>query len=113
MPTALINAIKSYPEGVTRLSLHELTTFNALIYYLKEQISWHQSATLPGPPLSLPNDVVAFCADALHSSHAIIIQSWKAFSLCGRTRTQMIQPVVYKTESCWDFFAAPVQTCNR
>jgi hypothetical protein len=79
MPTTLINALESYPEGVIGLSLHELMTFSALVHHLKERISWHQSATLCGPPLSLPNDVVVFCTNALCSSRETIIQSWKAF----------------------------------
>jgi len=55
------------------------TLVNALIQHLKEWISWHQSATLCRLPLSLPNDVVVFCTNALHTSHETVIQSWKAF----------------------------------
>ena len=77
MTTALLNALKSYPAGVSGLSLEQLTNFSALIHHLKERISWHQSADSHGPPLTLPNDVTVFCAETLGVPHETIEESWK------------------------------------
>jgi hypothetical protein len=51
-------------------SLEQLMNFSALIHHLKERISWHLSVDFHGPPLTLPNNVTVFCAEALWAARS-------------------------------------------
>ena len=65
-------ALKSHP--LAEFCLQQLTTFAAIIDILKEQITWHSSSSFTGPPLTLPDDVTGFCADALMVNTVMITQ---------------------------------------
>ena len=76
----LFSILANHPKLTDGLTLSSFFEFFRIIGHLKENLSWHRSPDIEGPPLLLPKKICGFCAAALGiEDQRLILEFWTTF----------------------------------
>ena len=76
--STLFSILANHPKLTDGLTLSSFFQFFRLIGHLKENLSWHRSPDIRGPPLVLPKKIRSFCAAALGiEDQRLILECWE------------------------------------
>lgn len=92
--STLFSILANHPNLANGLTLSSFFQFFRLIRHLKENLSWHRSPDIQGPPLILPKKIRSFCATALSiKDQRLILECWETLRdmAWGMTETDKSQ----------------------